>query len=987
MLTHECNCEVFVLILSYDIVVNVLISIADAMTTAAMTSHRKFITYGKASRKPIPDKGSVAVDEFARHSNDGSWGDVQRGGADHILPDSLLHSKPDSMVHRPNKLELPRRPSAALKSLRIGKPQHKSYFSLRHDSASPKKDIMPTSCDHDIHFDGSSSGQEGCASRNSRAAGLRKLKPGARTEEVTLVYNDESLQRHVAAEISNDQSRFQESQGSLDPKGANPKSALPAISQDAGLQQDSRSHPPGKRRPDQSSKTPQVIQRVSVDRNILKNNLIAVANAVGSTRSQRGRLLGGSSEAHQACKRDRRSQRRTSQHCMAESGPRSHLPASAPRCESERPSKGIAIISDTLTTPPRVATANGITTPRQRELWNRLLKDNTAQSISTPPDSASIAKQDQDKRYVQKSSSCAERSILMKSVYKSPHKRRRIVDNLLRDDNDLYYTDDSSQAEVDLSFNLRSANSGTGETLSQSNQVGINAKNEGLQDRARVPPSHSQPAPVHQGGGLKVTYARQRSYLTDDDLSQAGVYDVPIMNDLVSGTRKRRQGTSEVASRLLNQESLVDDQIDVTESQGSTMRSIHELREAGGNARVFSEMEAMLDDIDEANAMSPTVKRPRLLHLAIRLQEPSFCRLFIDQGLNQRLFDHFELANDILVEALFAAILLCLFTTSTSISKLPHVNDPCIKEFLVGLLEKDQDLTLSLRSRTFNLSKAAQEEFKTLWDSLLLKSTAWRAGRPTVLTPCVISLQCLEYLVRHAREMGSVNAVLSQAEIRSVVRILKPNPSGSTLQSSPRSTVKMHLSVSILESCTISNGIPCEETPWTGHTLDTTVRLLPLLDSWLKEDIGTLRTLTLRLYLNLTNNNPTLCKAFSRPDVIGSMLNIIVSHFQRLSGNEMLHKPDVLLDNLILSLGSMINLAEWCDTMRPLVLSLRSGDTCFLDTLIQLFTSKQKKAAEVRTLPPFVLIVLNFSGFLRERDQFQCSFWLSVSFTQLSVCQ
>lgn len=943
---------------SYTIAVNVSILIPDAMTTAAMTSHRKFITYGKASRKPTSDKGSVAADEFAHHSNENSWGDAQRrrGEADNIFSDSFLLPNSDSMIRRPKHLELPCRPSLALKRSHIDKSQHKPYLLLRHASASPKMDIMTSNRDDNTFSGGPSPGQEHCASRSSRASGLPRKEdefiPDGVTEEGTFVYDDRSLQRHVAAETSNDQNQAQESQGSFDLKSAKSEAALRAMSQDNGHQEDSRSQPSGKRLSDQSSKAPQSMRRASADRNTFKSNVTTVAKAVNSTRSQRGELLSGSSQAHQIYNLDGRAQRGTSQHYTMDSGSKSDLPASTPHCKSERVSICTATVFDPLTTPPRVATANGTTTPRQRELWNKLLKDGTEQSICTPPNSAGIAIEYQNKQSGRKSSTHAERSILMKPVYKNSHKRRRLVDNLLGDDNDLYYSDDSSQAEVDVSFNLRCAKSGTDGTLSQSDPISIDAKNKVLQDDARVLPSHSQPGLLHQGGGPKVTYARQRSYLTDDDISQAGAFDMLSMNDLVSGTRKRRQAASEVTSRFLDQASLVEDQNDVTESQGSAMRSIHELREAGCNARVFSEMEAILDDIDEANAMSPTLKRSRLLCLATKLQEPSFCRLFIDQGLNERLFHDFNSANDILIEALFAAILLCLLATSTSISKLSHANDLSVKAFLVGLLDKDQDLTLSLSSRSFNLSKAAQAEFKNLWNSLLLKSTAWRAGSPTVLSSCIISLQCLEYLVRHAREMGSVNAILSRADIRSVVKILKPEPSGSMLQPGSRSTVEMHLSVSILESCTISNGIPFEETPWTGHTLDTTVRLLPWLDSWLKDDIGTLRTLTLRLYLNLTNNNPILCKAFSRPDVIGSMLSIIVSHFQRLSENDMLHKPEVLLDNLILSLGSMINLAEWCDTVRPLVLSLRSGDTCFLDTLIQLFTSKQRKAAEVRTLSP-----------------------------------
>ncbi|MCJ1471212.1 hypothetical protein MMC07_009860 [Pseudocyphellaria aurata] len=919
-----------------------------------MTSQKKAITYGKASRKSTPDKGAVAADEIARHSIKGCWGDTQRrrGGANDNLPDSILQPKPDPMTYHSNNLELPCRPSTAFNNPGIGKPQHKPYLSLRHASASPKKDIMTAGRAPDALLYGRLSGQEDCGSQISKAGGFRRKKekhiiPEVVAEDATCVYDDESLQRHVAAEISIDQSRYQQFQGKLDLDDAKSKLALQMTSQADGHEQNPRSQPLGKRHPDQSFGTSRMTQRTYTDRNTFKSNVITVAMAVDSTQNKREGLLRGSSQAHQTRNLDGSSQRRTSQYYMPESCSRSDLPASAPHGKCERPSIATAKVSGPLTTPPRVVVPNAVTTPRQRELWHKLLKDNTEQPMSIALNPAGNAIEDRDKNTVPKSGFCAENSILLKTVYNNPHKRRRLVDNLLGDDGDPEYTDGSSQVKSDASFNLRPANSGTDATLYQSDPVSIDAEDKGLPDHAPVLPSHIHQAPLHQGGEPKVTYARQRSYLTDDNLGQTGILDMPIVNELGPGARKRRQGTSEVKTPFLHQGNLVENQIDATESQGSAMRSIHELREAGGNARVYSEMEAILDDIDEANTTSSTLKRSRLLYLAIKLQDPSFCRLFIDQGLDQRLFDYLGSTNDILVEALFAAILLRLLATSTFISKLSHVKDSSVKGYLTGLLDKDQDLRSSLSNRSFNLSKATQADFKNFWDLLLLKSTAWRAGRPTVLTPCVISLQCLEYLVRHAREMGRVNAVLSRADISSVVRFLKPDLSYSLLQPSPRPTVEMHLSVSILESCTISTSIPCEETPWTGQTLDTTVRLLPLLDGWLKEDVGTLRTLTLRLYLNLTNNNPTLCKAFSRPDVIGSMLNIIVSHFQRLSENDTLNKPEVLLDNLILSLGSMINLAEWCDTVRPLVLSLHSGDSCFLDTLIQLFTSKQQKVAEV----------------------------------------
>lgn len=591
------------------------------------------------------------------------------------------------------------------------------------------------------------------------------------------------------------------------------------------------------------------------------------------------------------------------------------------------------------------------TTPRQKELWNLLLNDCEQKVTHSRCSFMSTRSKECDKAKFKRSGLPSKISNLTNSVSGILPTRRRLVDNLHQtDDNFMKGTDNVEDGGRSIlsprkpALNPRKKNASPA-AASKLDLVPITTPCHIVQEHTYVVPGTNHLVPLQQCGALKVTYARERSFLTDDDVSQQGCLDTAITTEVASDARRKRRAARDVAI-FQKLEVLTGDLDEVSDYQSSAMRSIHELREAGVNARVFSEMEAMLDDIDEASASAP--KRSKLLELATKLQELSFCRLFSDQGLDQRIFSQLVSTKDVLVDTLVATIVLSLLAGSASTSKLHQMRASRMISFMIGLLDRNQDLALSTRNRTLNISRVAQRQFKILWD-LLLKSSTWRVSRPTVLTPRVISLQCLEYIVRRIRENGCVDIIFSAGDIRSIVQLLQADPSAESQQQQSSLNAELHLSVSILESWTICKDPSCKDPIWTGHTLGIVTGLLARLDSLPTVDVGTLRTLTLRLYLNLTNNNPEICAAFSKPGVVGSILNIIVSHFQTLSEASTEEMPEVMLDNLILALGSMINLAEWSDAVRLIVMRLEFMHTCFIDILLQLFLRKQRTAAEVRS--------------------------------------
>lgn len=752
-------------------------------------------------------------------------------------------------------------------------------------------------------------------------------------EENLMVYDDDSLQRHIAAESYNEQSQYLEVSTSIETdKLSKLKLISSSVFREPVDQKDLSN--PRKYGKDLDSKI-SALKPGSLKQNDNDEGSITSSNPPALKWLRGNKTVSVGIQAQKLP---------TSQEYGLENNKKNFKPefrtTSNSSCTSQASSSTDSMSQ--VNSPDNfvamsVATKIDPFTNRHRHgLRNMLVEDDTRMSSPSPMKALAFTSVGHDKGKVRLRQDTAGKSLDLDHA-RSPEKRQRLVDQL----NQLDYSSNKERASDEYSSDSCD-DSPSLCILSTSESPKLHAES---QEQKTIHPAMVQPMPMVQGGGLKVTYARQRSYLTDSDVSQSIVLNAPSP-DHHSRVETRRRGARFVSPQLSTLEALNDVCDEFMNSQGGTMRSIHELREAGGNARSISEMDAILDDVVENNVLTMTQRRSRLLDLATRLQDLSFCQLFIDQRGDLRLFARIDLSEDPIANATLVSTILQLFIPSMSTSRLSQIGSSRIVYFLTELLDKDQDLMLATSSRTTNMSKVAQGDFEAFW-GLLLGSAAWRAGRPPVLTTRAICLQCIEYLIRHARESGCIDAVPSQHIMMRVSMTLKRDLLGPERPKS-KSLVDIQLAVSTLESCTLNTIDVSEEKLCIKETLDSVIMLLPLLTTWSEEEVGTLRTLALRLQLNLTNNSLARCKIFSRPDIIRTLLNIIVSHFRWLSEDNTRHNAEHLLDNLILALGSIINLSEWCDTARQLVMSLHSQDTSFLDTLILLFTTKQQKAAEVR---------------------------------------
>ncbi|KAI4226139.1 MAG: hypothetical protein L6R36_003381 [Xanthoria steineri] len=565
--------------------------------------------------------------------------------------------------------------------------------------------------------------------------------------------------------------------------------------------------------------------------------------------------------------------------------------------------------SPTPRTPIRKNSAVKETTPHQQELWSMLLPGRTMlgpRELSLGSSNTSSTKSAQSSTQDTRPTTGSKRS-------------RRLIDSLQG-------TVQASQSPVTTSSGLT--------PLSDSEDKKI------LDSTKTCPRNINRRSPI-RNIPPKATYSSQRSYLAAGAFDDTSTFDVLLVD---GGQKPRKRLRTETMSYNTEYPESVPES-DFDGSQGNSMRTVHELRESGENVRHLNDTEALFDDIDGQSSASISLKRRRLLDLIHRLQEPAFCRFLFDQGLDNRLLaKSASKGNDAIADALLAVAVLYLVATPSGRQASSKTFDHQLAGFFATKLDRDQDLIGLIRDRRSNISKQDQLDFKGYFVGELLHSPVWRNGTPLRPSMRLIALQGLEYLVRARREIGCKVEFLPPEILRRLVQVLlsaqrTANPGVDLL-------LEIRLAISILESYTIS-GADYDDQQWT----ETTLRPITTVLSWLTGMPNTggeeAQKLTLRLYLNLTNNNPRLCEIFAGHEVLQAMLGVVESHFQMLSdGKHGLSGSDVL-DTLILALGTLINLVEWSSTVRDLMTRTHDQNDSFCGMLVKLFVARQKTVAEV----------------------------------------
>lgn len=474
----------------------------------------------------------------------------------------------------------------------------------------------------------------------------------------------------------------------------------------------------------------------------------------------------------------------------------------------------------------------------------------------------------------------------------------------------------------------------------------------------------SQAAALSPDAGPKITYARQRSYLTEDAFEGHEDFSMPIEFDSDCRQRQRRRGERSVLpviSPLLGSQ---EEENAVGGSSGGGIRSIHELREAGEKQKFVHGIESLLDDLENKESWSLSHKRSTLLTLATKLAVPQCALRFTECGLEQRLFDLGHSERDSIARFLLASAIMFLFCNRSSKSPISRPQYAGAKDFLIVLLNEEEDVTTTVRDRRSNISRVSRSELLA-FRTLVEQSPVWKYKPPVKVSSQVVALTVLETMIRKIREAGDGSEFLSRdalEQLAGISELQKRSKSGRS-ENMECDDVTGRLALSILDACTMAGRSTTDEIMWSPEFLDKVVDLLPPTSDSFGGGAAEFRNQVLRLYLNLTNNDPSLCETFSKSKVIIAIFNIIDSHFHALSQGPAGEIATLLLDNLILSLGSLINLVECSDAARMAVLNAKSGSASILHRLLQVFLDRVELAPTVSGyLPPALELPLTEPG-------------------------
>ncbi|KAJ5539186.1 Wings apart-like protein [Penicillium frequentans] len=462
--------------------------------------------------------------------------------------------------------------------------------------------------------------------------------------------------------------------------------------------------------------------------------------------------------------------------------------------------------------------------------------------------------------------------------------------------------------------------------------------------------SHDQDptiAPSPHLRGSKVTYARQRSFL-DDLLLETGPSGVNLapgaeQNDPLADPHHMNTNPGSRARLFIIEEPDNDD---------SAVRSIHELRQAGGNARYRGAVESIFEDIEDIH-ISSSGRCSALVQLCSKLLNPKLAHQFLECNFDRRLVDLFRRDLDLTSSSLA----LCAYKLCAIGRPLPYILAttalPKLLDISLPLLDVQDDLFAMARAPRLKIAKATQLSIQHILPKL--QSMLLPNAHMVKLSPCFLILQCLRTTMAAIQEKGENPSGLPVPFLKRLVNLMLSTNTyreeSSTIIGIEASQ-NLTLGLSILEAHTISGGLLTEDHRDVLGSISSLYGLLSVKGDGSVNTISqSIQSLYIRVILNVTNSHPNLCDDFATPEMIDELAAIAIANFADLSKEPLAQDNSNSLDTVILALGALINVTEQSETSRIIFLNPRNSSPSLLGQLLQLFLVHVDSTSEAHSVP------------------------------------
>ena len=429
--------------------------------------------------------------------------------------------------------------------------------------------------------------------------------------------------------------------------------------------------------------------------------------------------------------------------------------------------------------------------------------------------------------------------------------------------------------------------------------------------------------------GSKVTYARQRSVLDDFPLETSlSLSNVTLGPDLSS----QREPREPPHARLIALEDLSHDD--------GTVRSIHELRQAGGNARFRGVIELIFEDIEDSQ-ISASGRCSACVQLCNKMLDPKLARQFVECNFDRKLIDC--LSNNF--DPTSTTLAMCVFGLGSLVRPMPYIvaknTWPKLLEVAAPMLDTHDDINIVTQATDTGISKAVQKSVREL--SSRLPSVLFPDASIPNISPRLVALKCLRVTSSKVQESVEPHEGLPARILRQIVNLLLAEASHPGEPSINAQVLSLGLS--ILEMHTTSLALPDGDHDILS-SLSGLQRLLQIPEIKLDLTSQHIQTLFIRVILNVTNSSPSLCDAFATPVMVTELARITITNFEDLT-KDSLKDTTSTLDRVILSLGALINLTEQSGTSRSVFTKRPRAGRSLLRQLLRLFLIRVDSTSEV----------------------------------------
>jgi hypothetical protein len=415
------------------------------------------------------------------------------------------------------------------------------------------------------------------------------------------------------------------------------------------------------------------------------------------------------------------------------------------------------------------------------------------------------------------------------------------------------------------------------------------------------------------------------------------------LNDLIGATDSEPPGVSNEARLNPDREAhgLLASHVppeDEDSNNNKAVRSIHELRQAGDNARFREIVDSIFEDIeDQYNSLSG--RCCSIADLCHKLHNAVFAHRFSEQGFDERLVNCIAISPNIIWLSLaFSAFRLIVvggrasrvFAESLWASILDH--SPI-------LLDSEDDLLILARDPSQGLSKTAQTAVRGLRPHLLPATLSQSAP----MSPRLLVLECIKSALKLLRDNGHSVRHAPITFLNTLLDLLSTN-----VPDDAERTGHSHLSeliFSVLENYSIVTG------SFDDDHCKCLRRLSQLRGLFILAPRHLMRPTMMsyvRVILNLTNKEPALCESFALPELVSGLVEIVIRECSNVVKDPAPNENDAL-NAVILALGTLINLAEKTDKARVMLVQSKNLAVSPLQQLLKQFSGSASSLDHVRT--------------------------------------